>query len=165
MVGAARRFADRDDVVFVVNGSGSGRAAVVESAEGLDNIIFVGLQPKERLSEVLAAGDIHTVLLRRGLARSSVPSKMYSILASGRPCVASVDDGTEVARSLAAADGGVAVPPEDVDAFCTALQPLLDDAGERERLGANGRRWVEAWASPEAVAESYEALFDELLAR
>ena len=165
MVGAARRFADRDDVVFVVNGSGSGRAAVVESAEGLDNIIFVGLQPKERLSEVLAAGDIHTVLLRRGLARSSVPSKMYSILASGRPCVASVDDGTEVARSLAAADGGVAVPPEDVDAFCAALQPLLDDAAERERLGANGRRWVEAWASPEAVAESYEALFDELLAR
>lgn len=165
MVGAARRFADRDDVVFVVNGSGSGRAAVVESAEGLDNIIFVGLQPKERLSEVLAAGDIHTVLLRRGLARSSVPSKMYSILASGRPCVASVDDGTEVARSLAAADGGVAVPPEDVDAFCTALQPLLDDAAERERLGANGRRWVEAWASPEAVAESYEALFAELLAR
>jgi len=57
------------------------------------------------------------------------------------------------------------VPPEDVDAFCAALQPLLDDAAERERLGANGRRWVEAWASPEAVAESYEALFDELLAR
>ena len=163
MVGAARRFADRDDVVFVVNGSGSGRAAVVESAAGLDNIVFVGLQPKERLPEVLAAGDIHTVLLRRGLARSSVPSKMYSILAAGRPCVAAVDEDTEVERSLVAADAGVAVPPDDVDAFCAALGPLLDDADERRRLGANGRSWVESWASPEAVAESYERLFDELV--
>ena len=165
LVGAARRFADRSDVVFVVNGSGSGRSAVLEAAEGLDNIIFVGLQPKERLPEVLAAGDIHTVLLRRGLARSSVPSKMYSILASGRPCVASVDPGTEVERSLVSADAGVAVPPEDLDAFCVALEPLLDDAAERDRLGRNGRRWVESWASPEAVAESYEQLFTELLRR
>ncbi|HNI36319.1 MAG TPA: glycosyltransferase, partial [Microthrixaceae bacterium] len=99
----------------------------------------------------------------RGLARSSVPSKMYSILASGRPCVASVDDGTEVARSLADADAGISVPPEDADAFCNALEPLLDDPAERSRLGANGRRWVESWASPEAVAESYERLFEELL--
>lgn len=159
IVGAARRFAERDDVVFVVNGSGSGRGAVVESASGLDNIVFVGLQPKERLPEVLAAGDIHTVLLRRGLARSSVPSKMYSILAAGRPCVASVDEGTEVERSIRAADAGTAVAPDDLDAFCAALEPLLDDAAERERLGANGRRWVEKWASPEAVAESYEKLF------
>ena len=163
LVEAARRFADRDDVVFVVNGSGSGRDAVVERAAGLDNLVFVGLQPKERLPEVLAAGDIHTVLLRRGLARSSVPSKMYSILASGRPCVASVDDGTEVARSLADADAGISVPPEDADVFCNALEPLLDDPAERSRLGANGRRWVESWASPEAVAESYERLFEELL--
>jgi len=163
LVGAARRFADRDDVVFVVNGSGSGRAAVVAAAEGLDNVVFVGLQPKERLPEVLAAGDIHTVLLRRGLARSSVPSKMYSILAAGRPCVASVDAGTEVERSLLAADAGRTAGPDDLDAFCAALEPLLDDAAERARLGANGRRWVEAWASPAAVAESYEALFAELL--
>lgn len=162
LVGAARRFSDRTDVVFVVNGAGSGRAAVVEAAAGLDNVVIVGLQPKERLPEVLAAGDIHTVLLRTGLARSSVPSKLYSILASGRPCVASVDAGTEVERTLVAADAGVAVPPDDLDAFCAALEPLLDDAELRRRLGENGRRWVEGWASPAAVAESYERLFDEV---
>lgn len=165
MVGAAKRFADRSDVVFVVNGSGSGRAAVSEAAEGLDNIVLVGLQPKERLAEVLATGDIHTVLLRRGLARSSVPSKMYSILAAGRPCLASVDDGTEVARTLATADAGCSVPPEDLDAFCAALEPLLDDESRRRRMGENGRRFVESWASPAAVAASYEALFDELVGR
>ncbi len=127
--------------------------------------MFAGLQPKERLVEVLASADIHTVLLKRGLARSSVPSKMYSILAAGRPCVASVDSDTEVERSIRAANAGVSVPPEDLDAFCEALEPLLDDAAERRDMGASGRRWVENWASPAAVAEAYERLFEELIDR
>ena len=163
MLDAARRFADRSDVAFVVNGSGSARAALVERAEGLDNVTFVGLQPKERLPEVLAAGDIHTVLLKEGLARSSVPSKLYSILAAGRPCVASIDVGTEVDRTLVAAGAGIAVPPEDPDAFCDALGRLFDDAALRRSMGASGRAYVEDWASPAAVAAAYETLFDELV--
>lgn len=164
LVDAARHFADRDDVAFVVNGSGSAKAALVASAEGLDNLTFVGLQPKERLAEVLAAGDVHTVLLKRGLAASSVPSKMYSILAAGRPCLASVDPGTEVDRTLTDAGAGLAVPPEDPAAFRAALGRLLDDPELRRTQGAAGRAFVEGWASPAAVAESYERLFEELTA-
>ena len=165
MIAAARRFADRDDVVFVVNGSGSARAALVAAGAGLDNLIFVGLQPRERLAEVLATGDVHTVLLKSGLARSSVPSKMYSILAAGRTLLASVDPGTEVERTVLAAGAGRCVPPEDEDAFCDALAELLDSPGEIERAGASGRRWVEEWASPGAIAEQYLELFGELLRR
>jgi colanic acid biosynthesis glycosyl transferase WcaI len=151
------------DVVFVINGGGSARARLVERAKGLDNVVFVGMQPKERLAEVLAAADIHTVLLKQGLARSSVPSKLYSILASGRPCVASVDMGTEVARTLESADAGVAVPPDDAEAFTKAVRRLVADAAERERMGANGRRFVEHWLSAAAVAERYEELFERLV--
>ena len=164
LVGAARRFAERDDVFFVVNGAGSGRSAVVEAADGLDNVAIVGFQPKERLAEVLATGDIHTVLLRTGLARSSVPSKMYSILASGRPCLASVDEGTEVSRTLETAGAGVSVAPDDLDAFCGALEAMLDDPAGRTAMGAAGRKFVESWASPTAVAQSYGKLFDEVVA-
>jgi colanic acid biosynthesis glycosyl transferase WcaI len=152
------------DVVFVVNGGGSARAQLVERARGLDNVVFVGMQPKDRLAEVLAAADIHTVLLKEGLARSSVPSKLYSILAAGRPCVASVDLGTEVARTLESADAGVAVPPDDAEAFTKAVRRLVADRTERERLGSNGRRWVEHWLSAAAVAERYEQLFEGLAA-
>ena len=45
------------------------------------------------------------------------------------------DEGTEVERSLVAADAGTAVPPDDLDAFCAALEPLLDDAARREAMG------------------------------
>ncbi|MCZ7631693.1 MAG: glycosyltransferase [Microthrixaceae bacterium] len=103
MVGAARHFGDRDDVVFVVNGGGSALDDLRCSADGLRNVVFVDMQPRERLPEVLATGDVHVIPLKRGLARSSVPSKLYSILAAGRPVLASVDAGTEVARTLESA--------------------------------------------------------------
>ena len=120
------------------------------------------MQPKDRLPEVLAAADIHVVPLRRGLARSSVPSKMYSILAAGRPIVASVDPGTEVAAVVERANAGVAVPPDDPEAFTKALARLVAEPDEVERMGRAGRAFVERWASPAAIAEQYEALFEEL---
>ena len=162
LVEAARRFRDRDDVVFVVNGGGSAKDALVESAAGLDNLKFVEMQPRERLPEVLAAGDLHVVPLKRGLARSSVPSKLYSILAAGRPVLASVDAGTEVATTIERASAGVSVPPEDPDAFCAALTDLLDDPARRTAMGESGRAFVEGWVSPAAVGASYEALFEQV---
>ena len=84
---------------------------------------------------------------RRASGRVSVPSKTYSILAAGRPVLAAIDPGTEVPRLLAASGGGVAVPPDDLEAFCTALDALLADpdhaAGHgRGRSGVGGGRGV-----------------------
>lgn len=165
LLDAARALADRTDVVFVVNGGGSARAGLEAGAADLANVRFVDFQPAERLPEVLAAGDIHVVPLRRGLARSSVPSKTYSILAAARPVVASVDEGTEVARVVESAGAGLAVPPDDAEALGAAIAQLLDDPAGTAAMGRAGRAFVERWASPAAVAERYEELFEELRAR
>ncbi len=165
MLDAARALADDPSVVFVVNGGGSARAALAEQAKGLDNVVWVGMQPKERLPEVLAAADVHTVLLKEGLAKSSVPSKTYSILASGRPVIASVDPGTEVDRVVREAEAGLVVPPQDAPAFVEAVRSLVGAPEERAAMGANGRRWVERWLSPAAVAEAYEELFERVRGR
>lgn len=164
VVAAARRARDRgrDDVVFVVNGGGSARADLIASAEGLPNLRFVDMQPRERLPEVLAAADLHVVPLKRGLARSSVPSKLYSILAAGRPVVASVDPGTEVATTIERAGAGISVPPEDLEAFAAALDELIDDPARRDAMGRSGRAFVEGWVSPAAVGAAYERLFEEV---
>ncbi|MEY2420459.1 MAG: colanic acid biosynthesis glycosyl transferase WcaI [Acidimicrobiaceae bacterium] len=159
---AATALAHDPDLVFVINGGGAARADLERKASGLRNVRFVDMQPKDRLPEVLAAADIHVVPLRRGLARSSVPSKMYSILAAGRPIVASVDTGTEVAAVVDRADAGIAVPPDDPEAFTKALARLVAEPDEVQRMGRAGRAFVERWASPAAIAEQYEALFDEL---
>jgi colanic acid biosynthesis glycosyl transferase WcaI len=163
MVAAARALeSERPDVVFVVNGGGSALESLQEQAAGLANVRFAAYQPGERLPEVLASGDVHVVPLKAGLAAASVPSKTYSVLAAGRPLLAAVDPGTEVARVVEAAGCGLAVPPDQEAAFLAGLRTLLDDAGAARAMGARGRSWVESWASPAAVAEAYEALFTEL---
>lgn len=165
VIDAASALSYEDDLVFVINGGGADRERLIAKARGLDNVRFVDIQPADRLPEVLAAGDIHLVMLKRGLARSSVPSKTYSILAAGRPLLASVDEGSEVANVVTRAGAGIGVPPEDPEAFTKALRRLLDAPEDIERMGRAGRAFVEDWASPAAVAQSYESLFEELRAR
>jgi colanic acid biosynthesis glycosyl transferase WcaI len=165
VIEAAAALEYEDDVTFVINGQGAARADAERRARGLGNVRFVDMQPSERLPEVLAAGDIHVVPLKRGLARSSVPSKVYSILAAGRPLVASVDEGSEVALLVERAKAGIAVPPEDGEELTKSLKRLIDSPEEAKRMGRAGRRFIKSWASPAAVAASYEALFEELAAR
>jgi len=162
LVDAAVALRDDPEVAFVINGGGAARPELERRARGLDNLQFVDMQPKARLPEVLAAADVHVVPLKRGLAWSSVPSKLYSILAAGRPLVASVDRGTEVERTIERAGAGVAVAPDDAEAFTKAIRGVLDDPEGAEAMGRSGRTFVESWASPSAVGAAYEALFVEL---
>ena len=163
LVDVARRM---PDVTFLINGGGSGLPALRRARPpALANVRFNGYEPKERVAEVLATGDVHLVPLRAGLGSVSVPSKTYSMLAAGRPVVASIDPGTEVPRLLAASGAGVAVAPDDPDALHAALVELLADAPRRAAMGAAGRAWVEQHASPAAAAAAYEALFRRLSRR
>lgn len=163
VIETARRWAGvRDDVCFVINGGGSERPRLEALAEGLDTVVFRDFQPAERLPEVLASGDVHLIVLKEGLARSSVPSKLYSTLAAGRPVLASIDPETEISRVLEKHACGISVPPGDVDAFESALASMLDDSEARAAMGKRGRSFVETWVSPAGVASAYGRLFAEL---
>ena len=165
LVGAARRHRHRHDLVYVVNGGGVRADELREAAADLENLVVVGYQPADRVPEVLATADVHVVLLKAGLGASSVPSKTYSAMAAGRPLIASIDEGTEVARVLHGAGAGLAVPPDDLDAFVAAVERLADDPELRAAMGSAGRRWVEEWRSPASVGAAYAGLLEELAER
>jgi colanic acid biosynthesis glycosyl transferase WcaI len=160
---AAREMTDLEDVVFVVNGGGSAIGEVRRRAKGLDNFRVIPYQPVERVPEVLAAADIHVIPLRRGLAWSSVPSKLYKILAVERPVVASVDEGTEVGRVVIEAGAGRSVAPDDSVPLVDALRELLASNDVRRNMGLSGRAWVERWVTPQRAAEDYASVFEDLL--
>jgi colanic acid biosynthesis glycosyl transferase WcaI len=162
MLDAAGALAHEEDIVFVINGGGAKRSELERRAANMPNVRFVDMQPPDRLPEVLAAADMHLVTLRKGLARSSVPSKSYSIMAAARPLIASVDEGSEIARVATDSGGGLAVPPEDAEALTKAVMTLAGSPEELTRMGEAGRRFVQEWVSPAAVARSYEELFSSL---
>ena len=150
------------DLTVLINGDGAARAELERQAAGVPNVRFAGYVPDSRLGELLATGDIHAVPLRRGLARVSVPSKVYSILAAGRPVVAAIDEGTEIPNLLEASGAGIAVAPDDADRFVDAVRRLATDSELAARMGRDGRSWVLGAASPAAVAEAYESLVTAL---
>ena len=149
-------------VTFLVNGNGAARADLERRAAGRTNVRFADYIEPHRLSELLATGDIHVVPLKAGLARVSVPSKTYSIMAAGRPVLASIDPGTAVPTILAESGGGMAVPPDDLGAFVDALRELLAAPERAAAMGVAGREWVEREASPVAVGAAYDQLLASL---
>ncbi|MET0662331.1 MAG: glycosyltransferase family 4 protein [Ilumatobacteraceae bacterium] len=159
MLAAAREI---PEATFLVNGDGAARPELERAAAGLANVRFAGYLDAARLSELLATGDIHVVALKRGLARVSVPSKTYSIMAAARPVLASIDPGTAVPKILEQSGGGVTVAPDEPVAFVRALRGLLDDPAAAEAIGRRGRAWVEREASPAAVGAAYHQLIDSL---
>lgn len=149
-------------ITFVINGDGAARVDLESQATGLSNIRFAGYQPRERVGEVLASGDIHVVPLRTGLGAVSVPSKTYSILAAARPVVAAIDAGTEVTRILEQSGAGVSVTPDNEEVFTSALQSMVANIETAREQGRKGREWVETHVSPAAVAHSYLALIADI---
>ena len=155
MIEAARAL---PDVWFVINGDGAARRDLETRARDLPNLVFGDYQPAERLPEVLATGDVHAVLLKRGLGRVSVPSKTYSIMAAGRPIVAAIDPDTEVTRLVDRSSGGTCVAPDDAAAFVAAVRHLVVDLERARAQGRSARAHVETIASPTAVATAYANL-------
>jgi glycosyltransferase involved in cell wall biosynthesis len=92
----------------------------------------------------------------------SVPSKIYSIFASGRPVIASVDSGTEIDKIVTESKGGIAVPPDDSVSFFLALENLIENSELREEMGKKARVWLENCYSSETIAASYLDLMKRL---
>lgn len=160
---AADRWADRSDLHFVINGEGAARRSVDQWAATRPNVLVTDFASRQDVSDVLGSADIHLILLKQGLSRSSTPSKLYGILASARPLLASIDEGSEVATVIEQAGCGQAVPPDDPEAFLTALDKMLAEPQHLAAMGGAGRGFVESWLSPEAQAAAYENLFQELI--
>ncbi len=138
---AAARLADLEDLLFLGVGGGAGSAALrrAVAARGLGNVRFAGYQPRARLGASLAAADVHLIALRPELEGLVVPSKLYGVLAAGRPCIHLGDPAGEVGQILTASGAGLVVGPGDAAALEAAVRRLHGDPGLRAAMGRRGR--------------------------
>lgn len=127
-------------LVFVGDGAVRKRleAALAEEASPVRWLPF---RPASEVPYVLAAGDLHIVTVRRGLQGVVVPSKLYPILAAGRPVLAVAPEESDVARIVRRTGCGLVADPDDPDAVARAVLTVYQD---RTRLAEMGQRAREA---------------------
>lgn len=124
---------------FVFVGDGAAAGAVRAQAAALPNVRFLPYRPAEEVPHVLQAGDLHIVTVRRGLDGLVVPSKLYPILAAGRPVLAVAPEESDAAEIVRRTKCGWVAAPDDPAAVVRALYEAMSDRGELERRGRRAR--------------------------
>jgi glycosyltransferase involved in cell wall biosynthesis len=159
----AKRLAFRDDLRFLFVGDGAERARLEArvSTERIEGVRFLGVLPRDRMTDVYATLDLALVPLRKTeLFTTVLPSKIFEIAAMARPIVISVDG--EARTVVEASGGGVFAPPEDVDKMATEIVRLADDRPQAVRMGLRGRAYVVREFDREVLARKYLELLSSI---
>jgi colanic acid biosynthesis glycosyl transferase WcaI len=162
---AAEQLRERPDIVFVFVGDGAKKADLQDIAERreLRNVLFLPYQPREAMGQSYATADVSLISLKRGLAGVIVPSKVYNVLASGRPCVAAVESDCEVAGIIQRAGCGYVVAPGDAAALRARIVELAANRECAVAMGVRARDAALEFDRPRQVA-AYDALLREVVA-
>jgi glycosyltransferase involved in cell wall biosynthesis len=139
--------------VFV--GDGARRVALEQGAarRGLSNVLFLPYQPRAAMAQSYAAADVFVVSLQPGLSGFIVPSKVYSVLAAGKPFIAAMEEDSEAVAIARAHHCGVIVPPSDAAALAGAISDLAGDPGRAVQMGARARAASTLFDRPRQVSE------------
>ena len=162
---AAERTQDDDSLVYLLVGEGARRSELQgkAGARALSKVIFAGQQSRERVADFLAASDAVLVHLKKAeLFKHVIPSKIFEIMACARPIIMGV--AGEGGRIVEEAGAGIAIEPENTDDFLRAVEELRADGERRRKMGAAGRRYVEANFDREKLAEDYLRQLEEVAA-
>lgn len=145
VLAAAERLSDETDVLFVFIGGGA-RSAELErqvGERGLSNVLLLPQLAKEQLDQGLTSADVHLVTLKPGLSGLLVPSKIYGVLAAGRPTVYVGPDEGEVADILRETGCGVRVAPGDAEGLVRAVLDYRKDPARWSRAAGEARELFE----------------------
>ena len=126
--------------------------------KGLTNVTFLPHQPREIFPEVLAAADVSLVTLNAGAALSSMPSAIFDMMASARPILAVAPLESELAHIVEEAGCGWTVPPDSPVELAVAVVQLFTQGSEFNKMGQNGRAYLEKHYSRNHCVNAYEKM-------
>lgn len=149
-----------EDTGFVFIGEGANRAAVATKAAHLPNVRFLPFRPPSQVPHVMMAGDLHLVTVKRGLEGVVVPSKLYSILAAGRPVLAVAPRESDAARIVTEHGCGMAADPDDPFAVAKAIRELRANPASLAAMGQRARETASRYARVNEL-QRFAGILDE----
>lgn len=164
IVKVIERFQNQREIIFAFIGEGSVLEELRSYGEkcGLSNIVFIPYQDKKRLIYSLNSGDVHFVVNARGIKGVSVPSKLYGVMAAGKPVLGILEEGSEARLIVEDAGCGISVIPGDYDAIEKLIQSFIKMRGtvQLTEMGRKGREYLVDYLTKDVSIKRYQ---DEIL--
>ena len=158
----AKRLEDTPQIKILIVGDGVRQADIAEKAKQLSNVIVLPYQPRSRVPDIYGTADLGLVPLMKGTAKTTLPSKLYTIMATGTPALVAVDPDSDIVRQVKEAQAGVAILPDDADELEKAIRYAYAHPEENQQYGKNGRAYALENFSRETVAQRYHQLICNL---
>ncbi len=157
IVDAAEKLKDELGIRFIIFGNGSEEERIKNriAEKQLKNIQVFPLQPLDRVSEVYSLGDVSIISCKAGTGGSGMPSKIWTIMATGTAIIASFDLGGEMEKIIDEAECGICVPADDSKMLAEAIDELFCNKERTKTLGDNARKYVVEKVSKEQAINQY----------
>ena len=154
------------NIYFILIGEGADKERLVNiiKQDKIDNILIFPFQPYEDIAHVFSLGDIGLVISKPGIGGSSVPSKMWSIMAAGRPVLASFDKNSALVNLIEDNNIGIAVDADDRKNFIDGIKALyLMEDDDLKNIGYRAQNYVNTYLNKNICIEKYINLINEMI--
>jgi colanic acid biosynthesis glycosyl transferase WcaI len=160
---AASRLRERADITFILVGDGAMKPQLEQQASSLQlsNLRFLPLLDESSFSEMLAATDVGLIVQQSSVSDIVFPSKTVTLLSAARPVIASVNDKSEIGRTIHVSRGGVVIKPEDPDLLAETVRNFAADKESRQAMGERGRLYAFKTWETSGVLSAFGTLLTE----
>lgn len=154
----------RNDIVFAFIGDGREKPRLVERAknEGLDNCRFYNPVPKTQLKDIVCSADIGLMCLKNVSAfyYGTSPNKFFDYIASGLPVLNNYPGW--LADMIKENECGIAVEPDNAEAYADAMEYLADHPEVRKTMGKNARKLAERDFNRDDLADKFTVFLEKM---
>ncbi|WP_047390417.1 glycosyltransferase family 4 protein [Exiguobacterium sp. ZWU0009] len=147
------------DIHFLYVGEGASKKDMQDyvSKEGLKNVTFLPYQPKEFIKYSLNVADVHLVVNQKGIKGVSVPSKIYGVMAAGKPILGVLEQGSEAEFLISTSNSGLVSEPQDYRKFAENIKSIYElTQEERHAMGMRGRQYLDQHLRKELSLNKYK---------
>ncbi|TZE83077.1 glycosyltransferase family 4 protein [Calorimonas adulescens] len=152
------------DMMFVFIGEGAKKDEIINycNKNNISNVRFLPYQPKERIIYSLNAADIHLVTNSKGIKGVSVPSKIYGVMAVGKPILGILEPGSEARNLIEDSKCGVCVDPANYEMIKNKIEYLYMNKEKIREMGLRGRKYLEENLTMDKSINKYKELLDNI---
>lgn len=167
IIDAAKRLVNLGSVEFIIFGEGTEKDRICKRVdrENISNIKLFPLQPAAMVSEVYSLGNVAIVSCKKGFGGIAMPSKLWNIMSTGTPVIASFDVGTDMQHLLSTYDFGWFSEAGNLNSFISAINEAVLSKSRCKEKGINARRFVETNVTKDICTNRYIDIFERVYGR